>query len=49
MLCYGVVSAHTEKFVEFFLEREGAQAMIGAVRDDKPELGAVLRVEEVEL
>ena len=32
----GVVSAHTEKVVEFFLEREAAEAMIGDVREDEP-------------
>jgi hypothetical protein len=49
MLFYGVVSAQTEKVVEFFLEREAAEVMIREVRDDEPELAAVLRVEEVEL
>jgi hypothetical protein len=29
VLFYGVVSAQTEKVVEFFLEREAAEAMIG--------------------
>jgi hypothetical protein len=37
VLFYGV-SAQTEKVVEFFLEREAAEAMIGEVREDKPEL-----------
>jgi hypothetical protein len=32
VLFYGVVSAQTEKVVEFFLEREAAEAMIGEVR-----------------
>jgi len=31
VLLYGVVSAQTEKVVEFFLEREAAEAMIGRV------------------
>ena len=35
MLFYGVVSAQTEKVVEFFLEREAAEAMIGEVREDE--------------
>jgi len=30
----GVVSAQTEKVVEFFLEREAAEAMIGEVREE---------------
>jgi hypothetical protein len=34
VLFYGVVSAQTEKVVEFFLEREAAEAMIGEVRED---------------
>ena len=36
VLFYGVVSARTEKVVEFFLEREAAEAMIGEVREDEP-------------
>jgi hypothetical protein len=35
---HGVVSAQTEKVVEFFLEREAAEAMIGEVREDEPAL-----------
>ncbi len=31
VLFYGVVSAQTEKVVEFFLERETAEAMVGEV------------------
>ena len=46
---YGVVSAQTEKVVEFFLERETAEAMIGEVREDEPLLANDLRVEAVEL
>jgi hypothetical protein len=45
----GVVSARTEKVVEFFLEREAAEAMIGEVREDEPELAEELRVEVIEL
>ena len=36
MLFYGVVSAQTEKVVEFFLEREAAEAMIREVRENEP-------------
>jgi hypothetical protein len=46
---YGVVSAQTEKVVEFFLEREAAEAMIGEVREDEPLLAEELRVEAIEL
>ena len=49
VLFYGVVSAQTEKVVEFFLEREAAEAMIGEVREDEPELAENLRVEAIEL
>jgi hypothetical protein len=45
----GVVGGQTEKVVEFFLEREGAEAMIGEVREDEPALAEDLRVEAVEL
>jgi hypothetical protein len=38
-----------KKVVEFYLEREAAEAMIGAVRDDEPVLAEVLRVEAIEL
>ena len=43
MLFYGVVSAQTEKVVDFFLEREAAEAMIGEVREDEPLLAEDLR------
>ena len=49
MLFYGVVSAQTEKVLEFFLEREAAEAMIGEVREDEPLLAEELRVEAIEL
>ena len=49
VLFYGVVSARTEKVVEFFLERETAEAMIGEVREDEPELADELRIEEISL
>ena len=45
----GVVSAQTEKVVEFFLEREAAETMIGEVREDEPVLADELRVEAIEL
>ena len=44
----GVVSAQTEKVVEFFLEREAAET-IGEVREDEPVLADELRVEAIEL
>jgi hypothetical protein len=46
---YGVISAQTEKVVEFFLEREAAEAMIDEVREDEPLLAEELRVEAIEL
>ena len=49
MLFCGVVSAQTEKVVEFFLEPEAAEAMIGEVREDEPAFADELRVEAVEL
>ena len=39
----------TEKVVEFFLEREAAEAMVGEVREDEPLLAEDLRVEAIEL
>jgi hypothetical protein len=44
VLFYGVVTAQTEKVVEFFLERESAEAMIGEDREDEPLLAEDLRV-----
>jgi hypothetical protein len=49
VLLYGVVSAQTEKVVEFFLRREAAEAMIRVVREDEPVLAEELRVEAIEL
>ena len=49
MLFYGVVSPQTEKVVEFFREREVAEAMIGEVREDEPGMAEDLRVEAIEL
>jgi hypothetical protein len=49
MIFYGVVSAQTEKVVEFFLERDAAEAMIGEVREDEPVLAEELRIEAIEL
>jgi hypothetical protein len=37
---YGVVS-QTEKVVEFFLERDAAEAMIGEVREDERVLAGI--------
>jgi hypothetical protein len=42
-------SAQTEKVVEFFLERETADAMISEVRKDEPALAEDLGVEAIEL
>jgi hypothetical protein len=41
-------AAHTEKVVEFFLERETAEAMTGEVREDEPVLAEELCVEAIE-
>jgi hypothetical protein len=49
MLFCGVVSAQTEKVVEFFLERKEAEAMMRKVREDEPVLAEDLRVEAIEL
>ncbi len=49
LLFYGAVSDRTEKVVEFFLEREAAEAMIREVREDEAVLAEDLRVESVEL
>ena len=49
MLFYGVVSAQTEKVVEFFLGGEAAEVMIGEVREDEPALTGDLRIEAIEL
>jgi len=49
MLFYGVVSAQTEKVVEFFVDREPAEAMIREVREDEPVLAEDLRVAAIEL
>jgi hypothetical protein len=49
VLFYGVVSAQTEKVVEFFLEPDAAEAMIGEVREDEPLLAEDLRVAAIEL
>jgi hypothetical protein len=46
---YGVVSAQTEKVVEFFLEPDAAEAMIGEVRKDEPMLAEDLPVQAIEL
>lgn len=49
MLQYAVVSSDTEQAVELYPTSEAAEAMIAEVRDDEPELAALLRVEAVEL
>jgi hypothetical protein len=45
MLFYGVVSAQTERVVEFSLEHKTAEAMIGDVREDEPALAETLRAD----
>ena len=45
----GVVSAQTERVVEFFLERKAAEAMITEVREDEPVLAGDLRIEAIGL
>ena len=47
MLVYGVISSETEKAVGLFARREGAEAMVTAVREDDP--SSLLRVELIEL
>jgi hypothetical protein len=49
MIFYGIVSTKTERVVEFFLERDAAEAITVEVRGDDPDLADVLCVEEVEL
>ncbi len=49
MLFYGVVSAQTEKVVEFFLERESAEGVTREVREDERVLAEDLRVEAIGL
>jgi hypothetical protein len=41
VLFYGVVSARTERVVEFFLEREATEAMIGGVGRISPCWGRI--------
>jgi hypothetical protein len=38
MLFFGVVSAATERVVEFFQTRAEAEAMVDEVREDEPDL-----------
>jgi len=45
VLFYGVSAPRPRRVVEFFLEREAAEAMIGEVREYEPELAEDLRVE----
>jgi hypothetical protein len=49
VLFYRVVSAQTERVVEFLLEREAAEAMIREVWEDEPVLAEELRVEAIQL
>ena len=51
MVFYGVVSARRRKVVEFFLERDAAEAMIGEIREraDDSVLAEGLRVEAISL
>jgi hypothetical protein len=48
MVFYGVVSAETERVIEFFLAPEEAEGFIAEVEGDEPETAAWLRVESVE-
>jgi hypothetical protein len=48
MLVYGVVSAETERVVEFFADRQQAEAFIADVDGNEPELAAELRIEAVD-
>jgi hypothetical protein len=49
VLVYGVISTVTEKAVALLPTRGEADAFIGEVEADEPELAALLRVEEVDL
>ena len=49
MLFYGVVSAQTEKVVEFFLEREAAEVISGRFGRTSRRWRKDLRVEAIEL
>lgn len=48
MVFYGVVSAETEKVVQFFPTREEAEAMVAGVLEDAPELAELLEVVPIE-
>jgi hypothetical protein len=48
MLFYGVVSAAIEKVIEFFPDREQAEAFIAEVAEDDPEMAALLSVTALE-
>jgi hypothetical protein len=49
MRFFGVLSTETESVVEFFLEREKAEAFVAEVESDEPETAVRLRVEPIEL
>jgi hypothetical protein len=49
VLFYGVVSAQTEKVVEFSWRAEQAAAFISEVEEDESELADELRIEEISL
>ena len=48
MILYGVVSAVSEKVVEFFPTRGQAEAFVAEIEKDEPELAALMSVEEIE-
>jgi len=48
VLFYGVVSAQTEKVVEFFPNWEEAEALIAEVEQDEPDTAALLSVTVLE-
>jgi hypothetical protein len=49
VLVYGVISTVTEKAVALLPTRGEADAFIGEVEADEPDLAALLRVEEIDL
>jgi hypothetical protein len=48
VLFYGVVSAETQRVVQFFQTREEAEALIAGVLEEAPELSGLLEVAAVE-
>jgi hypothetical protein len=48
MLFHGVVSPKTQSIVEFFLEREQAEAFLAGVEQDEPDTAALSSVVALE-